>query len=370
MGPFGTLSIPGVVSDGPTGQVKITSVVGHRDQLSPVGSCLLGSRRFEEVRLIPGICADPTACKYPIIPDLPADGPAGDVAHAVDMNVMRDSYPDVPAIGDCRAVVAMVGLEVAQRKEETPREYGGDCAVFATSLRPSTAYQCTMVVICVIQMIQNGMTLNWDLAYREHVERYNFDALDGMELKFFERLKAVNEPTMMVSEIPGRGLARQELHAPQADKLDSVGIRGLLTEGNDVGEIAESPIHRSSVMPHEGMTTLYYEGDLGDLDCGSVEDRERDTWDDWCDFLSFRNGYGGAFPDDVGVYPPVVFSDPLLWENDMAESSHVLPDDGQAPVSTSPILADRRLRGGPFDTQGGGFVNVRKKLSGFHLLKN
>ena len=35
----------------------------------------------------------------------------------------------------------------------------------------------------------------------------------------------------------------------------------------------------------------------------------------------------------------MVFSDPLLWENDMAESSHVLPDDGQAPVSTSPILA-------------------------------
>ena len=30
------------------------------------------------------------------------------------------------------------------------------------------------------------------------------------------------------------------------------------------------------------------------------------------------------------------------------------------------------VRGGPFDTQGGGggFVNFRKKLSGFHLLKH
>ena len=85
------------------------------------------------------------------------------------------------------------------------------------------------------------------------------------------------------------------------------------------------------------MTTLYYEGDIGDSDCGSVEDCERDTWDDWCD-SAFHDGYGGFFPDVVGAYPPVVFSDPLLWENDMAESSHVLPDDGQAPVSTSPIL--------------------------------
>ena len=56
---------------------------------------------------------------------MPADGPAGDVGHAVDMNVMRDRHPAVLAIGDCRAVV---GLEAAQRKEGAPREYGGDCA--------------------------------------------------------------------------------------------------------------------------------------------------------------------------------------------------------------------------------------------------
>ena len=27
---------------------------------------------------------------------------------------------------------------------------------------------------------------------------------------------------------------------------------------------------------------------------GSTGDRERDTWDDWCD-SAFRNGYGGCF---------------------------------------------------------------------------
>ena len=84
-------------------------------------------------RLIPGICADPTDCKDPVISNLPAGGPVGD----------------------------MVGLEVAQRREEAPRDYGGDCAEWdiRNELRPSMACQCTMVMICVIWMIQNGMTL-------------------------------------------------------------------------------------------------------------------------------------------------------------------------------------------------------------------
>ena len=70
-----------------------------------------------------------------------------------------------------------------------------------------------------------------------------------------------------------------------------------------------------------------------------MEDRKRDTWDDWCD-SAFHNGYGGFFPDAAGAYHLVVFSDQLLWENDITESSHtcMLPDYGQAPVSTSPIL--------------------------------
>ena len=125
------------------------------------------------------------------------------------------------------------------------------------------------------------------------MERYKFDALDGMELKVFELLKAVNEPTMMVSEVPGRGPIHQDLNAPEVEAvwLDSAGIGELLNVRSDVGGIAESPIHRISVMPHGGMTTFYYEGGLSDSDCGLVEDSERDTWDDWCDLAS-HNGYG------------------------------------------------------------------------------
>ena len=91
-------------------------------------------------------------------------------------------------------------------------------------------------------------------------------------------------------------------------------------------------------MPDGSGTVFYYEGDLSDSDCGSVEDRERDILDDWCD-SAFYNGYGGFFPDAEKTRPPVVFGDQLFWDDDMAESSLVLPDGGYAAVSTSPILA-------------------------------
>ena len=142
----------------------------------------------------------------------------------------------------------------------------------------------------------------WDdpcnLAYMEHVDRYNFDAMDGMELKVFERLRAVNEPTMMVGEVPGRGLIRHNVDAPlvEADGLDSAEAGKLLTEGSDVAGLAGSPIRRTSGMPDGGQTTFYYEGDLSDSDGGLVEVRERDTLDGvilWMVPPPPRSGYSG-----------------------------------------------------------------------------
>ena len=80
----------------------------------------------------------------------------------------------------------------------------------------------------------------------------------------------------------------------------------------------------------------FYYGDLSDSDCGSTGDRERDTWDGWCD-SAFRNGYGGFPPDADDPQPPVVFSNPLFWDNDIAELSRVLPDGENVSVSTSPV---------------------------------
>ena len=58
------------------------------------------------------------------------------------------------------------------------------------------------------------------------MDRYHIDAMDGMERKVFEQLRVVNEPTMIVGEVPGRGPIRQNLNAPlvEADMLDSAEI--------------------------------------------------------------------------------------------------------------------------------------------------
>ena len=69
------------------------------------------------------IWTDPTD-----ISQLPADGPVGDIRDVVDMDFKKNHCPAAPDIGDSRAVVAMVGLEVVRRMEEAPMDCGGDCA--------------------------------------------------------------------------------------------------------------------------------------------------------------------------------------------------------------------------------------------------
>ena len=111
----------------------------------------------------------------------------------------------------------------------------------------------------------------------------------------------------------------------------------ILTEGHDVSEIAESPIQRASGVTDGDGAAFYYEGDLDDSDCGSTWDCERDTWDDWCD-SAFHNGYGGFPPDADDSQSPVMFSNQLFRDDDIAELSRMWPDGENAPVSTSPVL--------------------------------
>ena len=60
-------------------------------------------------------------------------------------------------------------------------------------------------------------------------------------------------------------------------------VADILTVRHDVPEVAGSPIRLSSGETDGGGAALYYEGDISDSDGGSVEDRERDTWEDWCE---------------------------------------------------------------------------------------
>ena len=61
------------------------------------------------------------------------------------------------------------------------------------------------------------------------------------------------------------------------------------------------------------------EGNISDSDGGSIEDRERDTWEDWCD-SAFRNGFS-TFPSNTDdPQPTVVFSDKLFSDEVLADT--------------------------------------------------
>ena len=112
---------------------------------------------------------------------------------------------------------------------------------------------------------------------------------------------------MMVSERTGSKHVHQASSSYPRWELDTVGTKpvgDVFTGGHDVPDVAVSPNRRSCSETYGGGAALYYEGDISDSDCGSVEDRERDTWENWCD-SAFRNGYG-AFPPDTDDPLPTV----------------------------------------------------------------
>ena len=64
----------------------------------------------------------------------------------------------------------------------------------------------------------------YNIVCAEYVEQYNFDALEGMELKVFERLKGPHESVMMVSERTGLKHMRPTSSNYPRWELDTVGV--------------------------------------------------------------------------------------------------------------------------------------------------
>ena len=70
----------------------------------------------------------------------------------------------------------------------------------------------------------------YDIACREYVEQYNFDALDGMELMVFERYGEPYGSEMMESEGTGLTHVCQTPFSYPRCELDPVGVEPL-TDG-------------------------------------------------------------------------------------------------------------------------------------------
>ena len=93
-------------------------------------------------------------------------------------------------------------------------------------------------------------------------------------------------------------------------------------DGHDVSAVAGSPGSRIRGLSAGGVVDLHCESDLRDLsvlDCESVEEHERNTWNDWCN-SAFRTGSDGFPPGDEDTQPVVVFINRLWWDDTMAES--------------------------------------------------
>ena len=114
-------------------------------------------------------------------------------------------------------------------------------------------------------------------------------------------------------------------------------VADVFTERHDVPDAAGSPNFRSCSDTYDDGTALYYEGDISDLDCGSVEDRERDTWEDWRDSV-FQNGYSAFPPEMDDMLPTDVFSDKLFSDDDIANMP--ISDNEELPVSAWPVFTD------------------------------
>ena len=107
-----------------------------------------------------------------------------------------------------------------------------------------------------------------------------------MELKVFERLKGPDESVMLVRERTGAKHVRQTCSSYPRCEFDTVGaepVANIFSEIHDVPDAAVFPNRRSCSETSGGGTALLSEEDISDSDCGSVENRERDTWEDWHD---------------------------------------------------------------------------------------
>ena len=240
MGPVGRLS-PFDPGDRPS---PFAPPVGEMSSMDPACGPTGG--------LIPVIGMDCMASKDPVITQLPADGPVGDNRDVVDMDVTVNNCPVAMDVSDSCAVVAMVGLDLVRRREEAPMNCDDDCVEWDIHNEFETIDDMPVYYGGDLRDLDG---LDWDdlcdLAYAEYVDQYNFDAPEGMELKVFQRLKAVNEQVMMVSEVPGPRHVSLNLSGSLlgADMVDSETAVDILTEGHDVSRVAESPIQLAQRAP-------------------------------------------------------------------------------------------------------------------------
>ena len=199
--------------------------------------------------------------------------PVGDNRDVGDMDITGDICQVVSDVIDSRAVVAVVGLDMVRKGEETLMDCDGECAEWDIRNEFETV---DGVPVYYGGDLYDSDESDWedpcDLAYAEYVDQYNFDAPEGFELKVFERFKAVDVPVMMVGEVTVPGLSSCSL--PEADMVCTEPVADIPTVGHDVPGVAESPICPNSCKTDGGgwpfiMKMISMIQTVGQLEIGS-----------------------------------------------------------------------------------------------------
>ena len=309
------------------------------DPLGPVGTLLPGEDGTGLCPIVPtdemlSVVAVPLpAVRDPVITQLPVEELVGECGDVVEESISVHSGWSGSEVAKTPAVVAMVGIDAMPMGKDTPLDFVDKCAEWDICDQFETIDG--MAVYYGSDLCDSDES-DWDDPYdiAEYVEQYNFDVPEGMDLMVFERCRGSYGSELLEDE--GTGLAhgcQTTLSYPQGE-LDTVDIDPLMDVFEQKLHVTAAPVSpnvRSGSEIYDCGTVLSEEGDISDSDDESIEDRERNSWVDWCN-SAFGNGFS-TFPSDADdPQPMVVFSDKLF-------SDEVLADTPVLVHEEMPILA-------------------------------
>ena len=219
MSPVGPAMTLGVLppsdsdSDDPVVPARILSSsvlerAGPRGPVEPLLPGKDGTGLFPTVtrgELLSVVAAPFPAGGDPAITQLPTEGMEGECSDVVNKSVTEHGGRSVPEVVITPAVVAMVGLDVMPMRGDTPLDRLDKCVEW--DIRDQFETIDGMPVYYggdLCDSHESEWDDPYDIACAEYVENYNFDALEGMQLKIFNRWRELYGSEMMESE--GTGL--------------------------------------------------------------------------------------------------------------------------------------------------------------------
>ena len=199
----------------------------------------------------------------PVITQLPAERLVGDCGDVVNRDVTGNSCWAVPGGIGKPTVVAMIGLDVMPMEEGVQLHGADKCAEWDIRDEFETIHGMPVYYGCdLCTSDESDWEDPYDIACAEYVV-YNFDAIEGMELMVFERLKGPDDSVMMVSERTGSTPVRQTSSSYPRWDSDTVGVEpvvDIFNEMHDVPAATVSPKRRNCSETYGDVTALYYEG--------------------------------------------------------------------------------------------------------------